>query len=298
MAKEEVVGSLASNSIILSDYAACLLVQVAERFAGNYGDVWQSLISKMITKGFVNKDGPRLPVHFHSKSQSIGGLIITAAKLPEEKIKTLAELSKLFIGNSGVEWVNYISDVILKGLIYNWELDRFGRIIIPVVGKGLTGQQWINSLKERGYDVDTELEFTLLLPDYNVSHRLEAGRIHRVAMIFGDSITDERDRRNCSIRDIAKRAYGKKAAGDTKLELIFLLRDLFTDDELSSIGIDYVSAARTIETNDEAWKRYRRPPNIISFSRRNFPEKPFNAFYYSGADSTWNEKGAFPFIVG
>lgn len=298
MVKEEVIGSLASNSITLSDYAACLLVQVAERFAGKYGDVWQSLVSKMITKGFVHKDNPSLPVHFHSKSRSIGDLIITAANLPEEKIKTLAELSKLFIGNSGVEWVNFISDVISKGLIYNWELDRFGRIVVPVVGKGLTGQQWLSSLKERGYDISHKLEFALLLPDYNISHRLEVGRIHKVVMIFGDSITEERDRRSSNIRDIAKRAYGKKAAEDVKLELIFLLRDLFTDDELSSIGIDYVSATRTIKTGDEAWKQYHLPPNVISFRRSFSPKETFNSFYYSGADSTWNEKGAFPFIVG
>lgn len=298
MAKDEVMGILAVNSITLSDYSACLLVQVAERFAGKYGDVWQSLISKMITKGFVRKDSPSLPVHFHSKSRSVGDLIITAVNLPEEKIKTLAELSKLFIGDSGVEWVNYISDVILKGLIYNWELDRFGRIIVPVVGKGLTGKQWINFLKEREYDVGHKLEFALSLPGYD-SHRLEVGRVYRVAMFFGDSITEESHRRNSSIRDIAKRAYGKKAADDAKLELVLLLRDLFTNDELSSIGIDYVSATRTIDTNKEAWEKYHSPPNIISFSRRCFRLKnTFGAFYYSGADSTWNERGAFPFIVG
>ncbi len=171
-----------------------------------------------------------------------------------------------------------------------------GRLYFTVIGAGLTGSQWFDRLETIGYTLSAEAKSVLSNPGYDMIHRLEAGKQYTVVLSPTAEIRDDEDRTTMNLGNYASAEFGKCAVHDLKAELIFLIREKFTDADLEAMGVEYITMLHTPITDPNG------TPCLFSLCL-DFCGKSYMLHAseeYSDAaypDNIWNDSGMLAFFI-
>lgn len=133
----------------------------------------------------------------------------------------------------------------LVGLGPLFKTDKHGRILITITGLGLTGQEWLARMEVAKFNPTKWARDILTRPDYDAKHRLEAGKQYTVALMFGKKEFDtDAERTTANLRARGERDYGKSE--NLRGELVLLLREAISDEQLEHWGIWYIAVLHEV----------------------------------------------------
>lgn len=115
------------------------------------------------------------------------------------------------------------------------------RVTFTVTGLGLTGEEWVTRLEAGGHKMSDWTHDTLMQPDYDQNHRLEAGKEYKVTLVFGKEISKDQERKNSNLKEFACREIGDQSVKGLKGELALLIREKFSNAELKAMDIYYIA---------------------------------------------------------
>jgi len=122
------------------------------------------------------------------------------------------------------------------------ERNEQGHVVLTFTGLNLTGAAEIERLEAASYRVSNYAKPCMLSSKedgYDKHHRLEAGRVYKVALMPGREIERESDRTTTNLRDRGMKhyGYGKPLAG-----FIPRVREALSDKQMEELGIWYAAA--------------------------------------------------------
>ncbi len=163
------------------------------------------------------------------------------------------------------------------------------RITFTVVGTGLSGAEWLARLEAGGHKVSDWARDILSRPDYDASHRLEAGKVYTLALVRGSEISKVSNRTTSALQAIGVRDYGPQAVVGLKGELALLICEKFTNEELKKMGLEYIAVLHTplVVSNGN--------PSVLSVNRDDGDSWVSASYGYSR--NRWYDEGAFPVLV-
>lgn len=128
--------------------------------------------------------------------------------------------------------------------------NRYGHLVVPVVGLDLTGIEEIKRLEAAGYHISHKAKesFAGAKPDgYDAKHRLVAGKEYRIVLLQDRfvRVLQQTSNRVCS-KAKRKFNYGKPLAG-----IMPRVREAVSDEEMEEWGIWYIVALHETIHDDE-----------------------------------------------
>ena len=113
-----------------------------------------------------------------------------------------------------------------------WTRDADGVIYFTVVSNGKTGEEWIVHLNGKGLPVGSYAQSVLRHKNFKPT---KAGTVHQIGVLPGKLFSDN-DRITKNIRGNAK----KRKMTDPHAEVACLIRDMFSDEEIKEMGLDWI----------------------------------------------------------
>ncbi len=194
--------------------------------------------------------------------------LIRAAKLPKQvQPKTLADLYKTFTPEHKA-----------KRFVEN------GCLYFAVEGVGIKANLWGDRLKSGGHELSKWAKDVLSKPDYDKNHRLEAGKIYKLGLVFGKEITDDSKRSTSALQDLGRHKFGPQANEGLKGEFALLIREKFSNAELEAMELKYIAVLHKPITDSDG--------NPVVLSSDRYDGSCVDAFYAS-PDDPWDDYGAF-----
>ena len=155
-----------------------------------------------------------------------------------------------------------------------------GVIYLSVTSDGATGKDWITRLEGNGFRVGDHAKQVLLSPDFKPTN----GVTTEVAVLKG-TLFEDNDRITKKIRAKA----GKRKLSKPNAEVVCLIREKFTDEEIKARGLWYIVAMHE-PINDSGGG-----PRLLSTNRIH-DGRGLDA-YYGRSDSRWGRGDGFAFAV-
>lgn len=162
-------------------------------------------------------------------------------------------------------------------------VERFGRIYLEVKTLGLTAEEWRDRITKSGYKINSS-EYNILNYGYNNKHRYEAGKTLKVVLIRGKDVQDS-ERKTENLKAIAAKDFGEASVSQLKGELILLIREILTNEDLEQLNIHYIGVFNVTEGEVDK--------HITFFSDR----RGSVGAYFDKKSISWDEKGAFGFLL-
>jgi len=169
-----------------------------------------------------------------------------------------------------------------------FERNEHGHVILLFAGLDLTGAAEIERLESGNFRVGGYAKSCFLSTredSYDKHHRLEAGRIYKVALVPGKEIERDSDRTTENLRKHGMKhyGYGKPLAG-----LIPRVREVLSDKQMEELGIYYATALHEPITDSLGG------PDVLDANRN---DGQWVNTYWDNPDNRWNDNGAFVFPV-
>ncbi len=159
-----------------------------------------------------------------------------------------------------------------------------GHLHFTVQGTALNSKDWEARLKTGGHKLSKYSADVLSKPDYNKNHRLEAGKIYKLGLVFGTEIAKDSERTTSNLKAHALREFGPEANEDLKGEVELLIREKFTNAELQAMGLWYIAVLHNPITDSGGHPRVLYSDRFVgSYVRA----------YYDGPGGQWRARGAF-----
>lgn len=164
--------------------------------------------------------------------------------------------------------------------------NEHGHYLVEVTGRTLTSTAEIQLLTEQRFCVDDFARQCLISnrPDsYDAKHRLEEGKVYRIAIVLGREI-----KQNCTMANL--QAYAKQFGYQKPLAgLMPRIRESVTDRQMEQMGISYIVGLHDpIKDSDGN-------PGILGASRAG--DGRWLDAYFGSPDGEWGDRGAFAFVV-
>ncbi len=216
--------------------------------------------------------------------------LVSNKGLPIDQIQRLYSsglLSDLLDADVGSVNRDEFRKVLGLGPIYR--RDRHGRILITVTGCGLTGEEWLARFQATGVKPTRLANDVLMRSDYNDKHRLKPGKQYTVALMFVWEESSNADGFRITADDFRQRAerdYG--ISEDLCGELVLLLREVISDEELERWGIWYVEVPHQSIIDSYG------DPMGLTLSRC---DSGYLVDASSGEYNHWGKRGAFAFPI-
>lgn len=164
--------------------------------------------------------------------------------------------------------------------------NEHGHYIIEVTGLNLTGVEEITHLEQLGFRVGDYAKSMLIStnPDsYDANHRLEEGRVYRVAIVPGREVKSNRTTANLQ-------AYGSQFGYTKPLAGIQpRIREAVSDKQLEEMGIYYIASLHEVIKDSDGNPR-------VLYSDRSGDGQWLGA-YWGCPGRKWRDSGAFAFLV-
>lgn len=126
----------------------------------------------------------------------------------------------------------------LVGLGPMLQRDPFGRILITLIGKGLTANEWVLRSQASGFYFSKWAFDVLALSDYDNRHCLEPGKSYTVVLMRSSEllrVCQEAGRSAMSIDfDYVQSPF-------VRAELVFLVRELLSNEVMKKLGISRIT---------------------------------------------------------
>ena len=133
----------------------------------------------------------------------------------------------------GIEgWNNLLArklEIVKK--VTRWT-EKDGVIYFTLVSNGKTGEEWIVHLNGKGLPVGSYAQSVLRHKNFKPT---KAGTVHQIGVIPGKLFSDD-GRITKNIRADAK----KRKMTDPHAEVACLIRDMFSDEEIKEMGLDWI----------------------------------------------------------
>lgn len=170
-----------------------------------------------------------------------------------------------------------------------FERNEHGHVVLTFTGLDLTGTAEIERLERMHYRVGDYAKSCFLSTrddSYDKHHRLEAGRIYKVALILSREIESDRDRTTLNLRKrgMEHYGYGKPLGG-----LIPRVREVLSDKQMEELGIWYVAALHEPITDSGGY------PGLLDADRGGAGQ--WVGAGWGGPGIRWRGDGAFVFPV-
>lgn len=170
------------------------------------------------------------------------------------------------------------------------EYNQHGHVVLTFTGLDLTGAAEIERLHAAGYRVNDYARSCLTSTKedgYDSRHRLELGRVYKVALMLGREIQHDGDRTTANLRKrgIEHYGYGKPTAG-----LILRVREVLSDKQMEELGIWYATALHDPITDPGGG------PYVLGAPRRD-GGGPWVSTYWGIPGARWFGNGVFVFPV-
>ncbi len=122
-----------------------------------------------------------------------------------------------------------------------FERNEHGHAILTITGLDLAGSDEVKRLRAANYRVGGYAKscFTSAKKDgYDKLHRLEAGKVYKIALVPGKEIESASERSTANLRKLGEKyGYEKPLAG-----IIPRIREVLSDEQMKALGIWYVAA--------------------------------------------------------
>ena len=172
----------------------------------------------------------------------------------------------------------------LVGLGPLFKTDKHGRILVTLTGTGWMGAEWLARSDAGEFGLTKWARDVLAQPDYDAEHRLEPGKQHTVALMFGKKeFPADADRTTANLQARGERDYGK--SDDLRGELALLLRELISDEQLGHWGIRYIAVLHEPIVDSDG------DPDILAMDCRGDGRRV--SAYCGDPDVYWHFAGAF-----
>lgn len=161
-----------------------------------------------------------------------------------------------------------------------------GHYIVEVTGFNLSGVEECARLESLGFRIGdwAKSMLTSTNPDsYDALHRLEDGKVYKVAIIPGKEV--KKNRTSANLLAYGQQCgYGKPLAGIQPR-----IREAVSDKQLEEMGIYYIVSLH------ELIKDSNGHPDVLGSDRR--VDGRWLDGYWGSPDHEWNDNGAFAFVV-
>lgn len=164
--------------------------------------------------------------------------------------------------------------------------NEHGHYIIEVTGLNLTGAEEIVRLEQLGFRIRDYAKQCLLStnPDsYDANHRLEDGKVYKVALVLGREVKKNRTTANCQAYG-SQFGYGKPLAGIQPR-----IREAVSDKQLEKMGIYYIASLHEVIKDSDGG------PRVLSSGR--YGDGQWLDAYWGDPGGEWADGGAFAFVV-
>ncbi len=163
-----------------------------------------------------------------------------------------------------------------------------GRFHFTVIGAGLESKHWAKRLKDGGHELSKWAKDVLSKADYDKKHRLEDGKVYKLALVLGTEFSSDSERSTTDLKTFALREIGEQAVIGLKGELALLIREKFTNTELELVGLWYIAVLHEPISDSGGG------PSVLRSSRRagSFVHAPCDY-----PDKQWHDDGAFAFLA-
>ncbi len=172
---------------------------------------------------------------------------------------------------------------------FAFERNEHGHVVLTFVGLDLTGAAEVERLEEARNRVSDYAKSCFLSTredSYDKHHRLEAGRIYKVALMPGKEIERDADRTTANLRKrgMEHYGYGKPVGG-----LVPRVRENLSDKQMEELGIYYAAALHDPITDSDG------DPFVLYANRLDGGQRVNT--YWDVPDNQWDDIGAFVFPV-
>jgi hypothetical protein len=164
--------------------------------------------------------------------------------------------------------------------------NEHGHYIIEVTGRNLTSEAEIELLTAAGFRIGgyAKSMLTSTNPDsYDANHRLEDGKIYKVALVPGREVKENRTTAN-RLAYGQSFGYGKPFAG-----IMPRIRESITDKQMEQMGIWYIVGLHDPIEDSGGY------PSVLGSSRNGVGLWLRSG--WGGPGSDWGDDGAFAFVV-
>jgi len=199
----------------------------------------------------------------------------------------LAEISRQVFLQKGYGFDPEKLDVFLQRAIEGrfqegskWTRDADGVIRFTLISNGKAGEEWITHFTAKGLSVGRYAQSVLRYKNFKPT---KAGTPHHIAVLPGKLYSDD-GRITRLIRADAK----KRKMTDPHAEVACLIRDMFSDEEIKEMGLDWIiTMHEPIPDSDGS-------PSVLGTYR--FSDCRLSA-YYGEPDRRWDRDNGFAFSV-
>lgn len=172
---------------------------------------------------------------------------------------------------------------------FSFERNKYGHIVVPIIGLDLFGALEIARLEAAGYRLSEWAKSCFLSTkanSYDANHRLVAGREYRIALMPGKEIEKNSDRttENLRKRGMEHYGYGKPLAG-----IVPRIREVVSDKQLEEMGVWYAAALH------DSIKDSVGAPSVLA--ARRYVGGPWVGTCWGSPGRQWCGSGVFAFPV-
>jgi len=208
--------------------------------------------------------------------------LFTIARLETGKLNALVKnlMTRMNIDDpvEAVRRVNSGEWVVVKPA-HRWR-EQNGAIYFKVTSNGMTGPKWIEHFNKKGIQISKWVQDILLSPDFKAT----CGVTTEVAVLMGILFTD-----NDRITDNIRAEAGKRNLTTPEAELGCLIRDMFTEEEIEAMGLEWIVAFH------EPIKDSVGNPSLLGTGRN--VKDPWLCSNYDEPGNRWFQKLGFAFVV-
>lgn len=151
-----------------------------------------------------------------------------------------------------------------------------------ITALGLTGTAWIKRLEKNGYKLSTYAEQLLNSPEWE-KHRMKKGEKVSVSLVLHKDVGTYPTTQK--IQDYA----GTKGYQKPKGELVLLIREVISDEEIEKLGLGYIAALHDPIKDSDGF------PHVLC-ARRGRGGRWVDA-YWDSPRRRWSAGGASAFLV-
>ena len=164
--------------------------------------------------------------------------------------------------------------------------NEHGHYIIEVTGRDLTGAEEIELLTQSGFRISDYAKSMLLSTNsdsYDANHRLEDGKVYKVALVPGREVKNDRTTANLQ-------AYGQSFSYVKPLAgLQSRIRESVSDKQMDQMDIWYIASLH------DTIKDFDGNPLVLSSYRDD--DGQWLLAYWGEPGDKWDDSGAFAFLV-
>lgn len=168
------------------------------------------------------------------------------------------------------------------------ERNEHGHLVFTISGLDLSGAAEIIRLDAAGYrfgDYARSCMASTRSDSYDQHHRLEDGRIYKIALVPGTEIQKDSSRTTANLRKQGEKyGYQKPLAG-----IVPRIREAVSDKQMEEWGFWYIAALHDPITDSDG------DPNVLNADRDGDGRWVFAS--WGQPDGQWDTYGAFAFLV-